>query len=149
MREYRLAVVTAVAALALVVMGGLVDPGGAPLACPDWPLCRGEALPALTGRVLVEHGHRLVAFAVASLTLALAIGVYRHRTDRGLRRLAGGALALVAAQALLGGATVVLGLPVLARLGHLVLAVLFFASLVHLALSLRPSAPVPARARAR
>ena len=145
MREYRLAIVTAVAALALVVIGGLVDPGSDALACPDWPLCRGEALPALTGRVLVEHGHRLVAFAVGALTLALAVLVYRRRSDRGLRRLAGGALGLVAAQAILGGVTVVFGLPVLARLGHLVLAMFFFAAVVHLALRLRPVTPATAR----
>src|SRR5512139_1796729 len=98
MREYRLAVATAVSALALAVIGALVDPEGAQLACPDWPLCQGEALPALTGRVLVEHGHRVVAFGVGALTLALAVLVYRRRSERGLRRLAGGALALVAAQ---------------------------------------------------
>ena len=139
MREYRLAVVTAIAALALVVIGGLVDPAGAALACPDWPLCRGEALPALTGRVLVEHGHRLAAFAVAALTLAVALLVFRRRAEARLRWLAVGTVGLVAAQAILGGLAVVLGLPVVAKLGHLVLATVFFAAIVHLALSLRPA----------
>src|SRR5512139_2314660 len=125
MREYRLAVATAVSALALAVIGALVDPEGAQLACPDWPLCQGEALPALTGRVLVEHGHRVVALAVAALTAALAVVVRRRRPEPALRRLALGAVALVGVQAAIGAASVLLGLPALARVGHLATAMAF------------------------
>jgi heme A synthase len=137
MREYRFAVVTAVAALALAVIGGLVEPAGG-LACPDWPLCQGQVLPALSGAVLVEHGHRIAALVVAVLTAVVAGLVVRNRTDPGLRRLAVGAVALIAAQAALGAITVVYGLPTLARVGHLVAAMAFFAVVVHLALRLRP-----------
>jgi cytochrome c oxidase assembly protein subunit 15 len=144
MREYRLAVVTAMSAVVLAVIGGLVDPGGAPLACPDWPLCQGEALPALTGRVLVEHGHRVVALAVAALTVALALAVLRRRTEATPRRLAIAAVALVGAQAAIGAASVLLGLPAVARVGHLVAAMAFFAVVVHLAARLRPAAPARA-----
>jgi heme A synthase len=150
MREYRLAVLTAVSALALAVIGALVDPEGAALACPDWPLCQGQALPALTGRVLVEHGHRIVALAVAALTAGLAVAVLRRRTEPALRRLAVAAVALVALQAALGAASVLLGLAALARVGHLVTAMAFFAVVVHLALRLRATAAgapaTPARA---
>lgn len=145
MREYRLALLTAAAALALAVMGGLVDGGGAPLACPDWPLCRGEAFPALTGRVFVEHGHRLAALVVAGLTVVLAALVTRTRQDPALRALAIAAVTLVAVQAMLGAVAVVWALPVLARLGHLVTAMLYFAVVVHLALRLRPAAPAVSR----
>jgi cytochrome c oxidase assembly protein subunit 15 len=138
MREYRLAVATALAALALAVIGGLVDPGGAPLACPDWPLCQGEALPALTGRVLVEHGHRIAALVVAALTVGVAALVMRNRDDPALRALAVAAVTLVGAQAVLGAIAVVWALPLVARLGHLVTAMLFFAVVVHLAARLRP-----------
>jgi heme A synthase len=146
MREYRLAVVTAASALALAVIGALVEPQGAALACPDWPLCQGEALPALTGPVLVEQGHRIVALAVAALTAALALSVLRHRRDPALRRLAVGAAALVVVQAALGAASVLLGLPDLARVGHLVVAMAFFAVVVHLALRLRAAPGAPVRA---
>ncbi len=148
MREYRLAVLTAASALALAVIGALVDPEGAALACPDWPLCQGEALPSLTGRVLVEHGHRIVALAVAALTGALAVTVLRRRTDPALHRLALGAVALVLVQAALGAATVLLGLPDVARVGHLAAAMAFFAVVVHLALRLRASATPAAPVRA-
>src|SRR5512139_1345628 len=110
MREYRLAVLTAFSALALAVIGGLVDPEGAALACPDWPLCQGEALPALTGRVLVEHGHRIVALGVAALTATLAVAVHRRRREPELRRLALGAAGLVVLQAAIGASSVLLGL---------------------------------------
>ncbi len=140
MREYRLAILTAASALALAVIGALVDPEGAALACPDWPLCRGEALPSPTGRVLVEHGHRVVALAVAALTATLAVTVLRRRAEPALRRLAVGAVALVLVQAALGAANVLLGLPDLARIGHLVVAMAFFAVVVHLALRLRAAA---------
>lgn len=143
MREYRLAVVTSAAALALVVIGGLVDPGAGKLACPDWPLCQGEVFPSWTGRVLVEHGHRIAALAVAVLTAILAALVVRNRAEVGLRRLAIAAVALVALQAALGALAVVFGLPLAARLGHLVVAMLFFALLVHLALRLRTAPRTP------
>lgn len=145
MREYRLAVVTAALALALAVVGGLVD-GAGTLACPDWPLCQGRALPELTGDVLAEHGHRVAALAVAILTAVLAALVVRNRAEAGLRRLAIAAVALVALQAALGAITVVFGLPTLARLGHLATAMAFFAVLVHLALRLRPTSAAGAPA---
>jgi len=138
MREYRLAVTTAVAALALAVIGGLVEPEGAALACPDWPLCNGRVLPSLNAAVLVEHGHRIVALGVAILTATLAALVMRTRIDPGVRRLAIAAVALVGLQAALGAITVVYGLPVLARIAHLATAMSFFAVVVHLAARLRP-----------
>jgi heme a synthase len=141
MREYYLAVVTALAALALTVIGGLVDPGDAPLACPDWPLCQGEVVPTLTGRVIIEHGHRVAALVVAALTVGVAALVMKNRDDPALRALAVAAVALVGTQAVLGAIAVVWALPLVARLGHLVTAMLFFAVVVHLALRLRPAAP--------
>jgi cytochrome c oxidase assembly protein subunit 15 len=148
MREYRLAILTAASALALAIIGTFVDPDGGALACPDWPLCQGEALPSLTGRVLVEHGHRLVALWVATLTAALAVTVLRRRADPALRRLALGAVALVLVQAAIGAAMVLLGIPDLARVGHVATALVFFAIVVHLALRLRASAPPAAPVQA-
>jgi cytochrome c oxidase assembly protein subunit 15 len=146
MREYRLALATAVSALVLAVIGVLSGPEGAPLACPDWPLCQGEALPALGGRVLVEQGHRIVALAVAALTAGLALTVLRRRREAPVRRLAVAAVSLVALQGALGAANVLLGLPDVVRVGHLATAMLFFAVVVHLAARLRPAPGAPARA---
>src|SRR5512133_3846741 len=138
MREYRLAVVTAAAALVLAAIGGLVE-GSPVLACPDWPLCQGSPLPDATRPVLVEQGHRLAALAVAVLTVVLAALVMRTRADAGIRRLALAAVGVVSVQAALGAITVVFGLPTLARLAHLATAMTFFALVVPLAARLRPS----------
>jgi heme A synthase len=41
------AVVTAVATFILLGVGGLVNPTGSSLACPDWPLCHGQVFPRM------------------------------------------------------------------------------------------------------
>ena len=74
---HRFAVLTALATLGLVVMGGLVTSHGVGMAVPDWPTSYGYnmfALPLstwLTGGVFHEHTHRLWASAVGVLVVAL------------------------------------------------------------------------------
>jgi heme A synthase len=149
MREFRFGVATAAATFALLVIGGLVHPTGSSLACPDWPLCNGEVFPRMAGGVLFEHGHRLAALAVAALTSALAILVFRSRHEPQLRALAAGAVALVAVQAALGAITVVFKLPLLVSAGHLATSMAFFALVLTLAARLRPPAPAYAPAAPR
>ena len=83
MLEYQLARATAAATFVLLVIGGMVHATGSSLACPDWPLCYGQFFPSMEGGVLYEHGHRLVAFVVSTLTVALAepvrAGVHQRR----------------------------------------------------------------------
>ena len=132
MRRYRvLAVTTAAAAYALVVLGGLVRITGAGLACPDWPLCHGRLIPALEGRVVIEYGHRLAAALVSILVLAAAVEAFRvRRRAPAAGPLALLVLALVAIQIIVGGLTVRLQLtPFLVTL-HLGIAMLFLAGLV-------------------
>src|SRR5690242_15004092 len=126
MREYRFAVATVAATFALLVVGGLVHATGSSLACPDWPLCYGQFFPRMTGGILFEHGHRLAAATVATMTVALCVLVLRGRRDAGTRRLAVAAVLLVALQAALGGITVVYKLPLLVSSGHLATSMAFF-----------------------
>ena len=140
MAEHRLAVATAVATFALLVVGGLVHATGSSLACPDWPLCYGQFFPAMEGGVLFEHGHRLAALAVAILTGALAVQVWRRRPEAGPRGLAALAVALVLFQAALGAVTVLQQLPLLVSAGHLATSMAFFALVIVLAFRLRPPA---------
>ena len=119
MAEHRLALATAAATFALLAIGGLVHATGSSLACPDWPLCYGQFFPAMEGGVLFEHGHRLVALAVAVLTTALAVLVWRRRREGSVRALAALAVVLVLFQASLGAVTVVYKLPLLVSAGHL------------------------------
>ncbi|HEX5220786.1 MAG TPA: COX15/CtaA family protein [Verrucomicrobiae bacterium] len=78
---HRFAVLTALATLGLVVLGGLVTSHGVGMAVPDWPTSYGYnmfALPVstwLTGGVFHEHTHRLWASAVGVLVVALTRGL--------------------------------------------------------------------------
>ena len=123
---HSLARLTAGSTLALIVTGGLVTSTGSGLAVPDWPLSFGGFFPPMVGGVLFEHGHRMVAGAVALLTLALAVGIGLREKRTGLRWMAAGAVAAVVLQAGLGGATVLLKLPAAVSVAHACLAQIFF-----------------------
>ena len=132
----RFAVVTAGLTFILLLMGGLVHNTGSSLACPDWPLCFGHVMPKMEGGVLVEHSHRLVAATVSMLTLLLLIGCWRRATrvrDAGLARAGALAFALVLAEALLCGLTVIFRLPTIVSTAHLAVSQLFFVTLIYIA----------------
>jgi heme A synthase len=144
MLEYQLARATAAATFVLLVIGGMVHATGSSLACPDWPLCYGQFFPSMEGGVLYEHGHRLVAFAVSVLTVALAIVVWRRRREPALRGGSLLAVGLVLFQAALGALTVIWKLPLVVSSGHLATSMAFFSLLLWLSWRLAP-APEAAR----
>jgi heme A synthase len=122
----------------LVLMGGVVHSTGSSLACPDWPLCYGSAMPEMVGKVAVEHSHRLVATTIGFLTIVLVVLLWRRRRDYPrLVRLAGLALLLVVVQGVLGGLTVIFKLPTEISTAHLTMSQLFLATLVVIALRAR------------
>jgi protoheme IX farnesyltransferase len=143
------AISTAVATYLLILIGGLVHGTGSSLACPDWPTCYGTLLPKMEGGVLIEHSHRLAAGTVVILTLALAVMLARSSNpeQRRLRPFGWLAVALVIAQALLGGITVLLRLPTPVSTAHTATSILFFVTVLYIAVRSRPasaSRPVPA-----
>jgi len=84
------AVLTAVATLALVAVGGLVTSHGVGMAVPDWPNTYGYnmfffPLSKWVGGIFYEHTHRLVASGVGLLTTILAIWLYGRPVRRFLR----------------------------------------------------------------
>lgn len=121
---------------------------GSSLACPDWPLCHGQFFPEMSHGVEYEHGHRLSAAAVSTLTVLLSIGLLRSKAHRHLRGLAIAAPIMVLAQALLGGLTVIFKLPTAITLSHLTLSMCFFSVTVMLAIRTRPSVMASAPASA-
>jgi heme A synthase len=75
----RLAVAADLVALMTLMLGSWTRINGAGLTCPDWPLCRGHIVPALGDGTLWEWSHRLLAFTVAALILALVVAAWRQR----------------------------------------------------------------------
>jgi cytochrome c oxidase assembly protein subunit 15 len=88
----------------------------------------------MTGGVLFETGHRMIATVVGTLTIILAIWISRVEKRAWMKRLGWVALSLVVAQGLLGGATVLLLQPAPISIAHACLAQLFFSVTVAIAI---------------
>ncbi|RMH45218.1 MAG: hypothetical protein D6689_00495 [Deltaproteobacteria bacterium] len=147
MSTHRLAVVCAFATFLLLMVGGTVNPTGSSLACPEaWFICHGTLFPQMTGGVLFEHGHRMVAMTVGLLQIALSVALWRRRPD--LARWGWLALALVCVQGSLGAATVHYKLPWFVSTAHLMTAFGYFALVLFLAVRTRPATDPPAAAEA-
>lgn len=123
------------ATLFLIFAGGLVTSMGAGLSVPDWPLSFGKVFPEMTGGVFYEHGHRMIATGVGTLCLILVIWLAIAERRAWVRNLGFWALAAVMAQGLLGGLTVLLGLPPPVSIMHGVLAQIFLALTIIIAYS--------------
>jgi len=114
----RFARAAAGAAFLLLIAGGLVTSTGSSLAVPDWPLSYGKFFPPMTGGVLFEHGHRMIAGLVAVMIWALAVWTWRAESRPWVKIVAAAAALGVLAQALLGGLTVLLKLPPAVSIAH-------------------------------
>ena len=132
---------------ALLVFGSTVRINDAGLACPDWPMCFGQVVPAsMNIEIFLEWGHRVLAGGVSLGFLALGAFI---RTDSGLRRSLGlvwlGTGAVLALQIVLGGLTVLELLAEWTVTSHLVTGNTFCLLLLVTALVLwRRGAPRPA-----
>jgi cytochrome c oxidase assembly protein subunit 15 len=130
---HRYAIVVACLTFLLVIAGGLVTSTGSSLAVPDWPLSFGQFFPKMEGGVFYEHGHRMIAGAVAILTLILVIWLWRSEPRRFVRYLGLAAIAAVLIQATLGGITVLYKLPAPVSIAHATLGQIFFCLVVSIA----------------
>jgi cytochrome c oxidase assembly protein subunit 15 len=135
---HRFAMLTAAATFVLIFAGGLVTSTGSALAVPDWPLAFGHLIPKLVGGVRFEWGHRVVAGTVSVLTLVLALWTYFVEPRKWLRNLALAAFALIIVQAVLGGITVLLLLPLPIAVAHAITGQTFFCVVVALAIFTSP-----------
>jgi heme a synthase len=136
---HRFAVVAAGATFVLVFAGGLVTSTGSAMAVPSWPLDAGHLIPQQWGAgVLFEWGHRAIAGTVSILTLALALWVWMVERRAWLRFTALAALGLVVVQAVLGGITVLLNLPLAVAVAHAMTGQAFFCLMVAIALFTSP-----------
>lgn len=153
MALHRFAVVAAAATFILIFAGGLVTSTGSAMAVPSWPLDAGHLIPQQWGPgVLFEWGHRAVAGTVAILTLTLALWVWMAERRAWVRYTALAAFGLVVVQAVLGGITVLLDLPLTLAVAHAMTGQAFFCLMVAIALftgprwrTMKPVARVPSR----
>lgn len=136
---HRFAMLTAATTFVLLIAGALVVGHDAGLAVPDWPLSFGTWMPRMEGGVFYEHGHRLIAALVGTLTTVLAVWLWRVEERRWVRLLGVVAVIAVITQAVLGGITVLYLLPIPILILHACLAQLFFCLTVSLALFTAPS----------
>lgn len=131
---HRFAIFVAACTLILVVAGASVTSKEAGLSVPDWPLSYGQVIPEMTGGVLFETGHRMIATVVGILTIILAVWIHRVDKRSWMRKLGWAALGSVVAQGLLGGMTVLMLQPPAVSTAHACLAQLFFSMTVAIAL---------------
>lgn len=133
----RLAYVTLVLAFLQIVFGAIVRITGSGFGCGDhWPDCYGSFTPAHRGfALLIEISHRYGAAALSAAVLVLALMAYSRRaepgvgSERGVLRASLLAAGLVLLAALVGAATVKLGLNPFVIATHLAIAMSLLAVL--------------------
>lgn len=116
----------------LLVWGNLVAGLKAGLACPDWPLCHGKVLPPFRLDIYMEFFHRVIAAVAAGFLVALSLRRYRDYggVARAVPLLAMG---LLAGEIALGGAVVLLRLPVQLTTVHFMAGLVVFLLAVYMA----------------
>jgi cytochrome c oxidase assembly protein subunit 15 len=148
---HRLAVIAAVVAFAVIVLGAYVRLSHAGLGCPDWPGCYGQLTwPVESHEVQkandafperpVEHDkawkemvHRYLAGALVLLVVAINVLAWKPRNRRaGLQGLAAVLLGLILFQAALGMWTVTLKLKPIVVMAHLLGGLATFSMLLWL-----------------
>jgi cytochrome c oxidase assembly protein subunit 15 len=131
-----------VATLILMAIGSATRVMNAGLACPDWPLCYGELLPAkqMNFQVFLEWFHRLDAALIGLSAIALCGLSWWHRRvlPNWLPWASTFALFLIVFQGVLGGLTVTELLRFDIVTAHLGTALLFFTTLLIVGTALTP-----------
>lgn len=131
----RLSVASLIGQGVLIVSGGVVRVTGSGLGCPTWPKCTEDSLTNTAEMGIhgvIEFVNRTLTFALAAIGLVLLVMLWNLRKERkDLFWLAFGLLAVIPAQAVIGGITVLTGLnPYVVSLHFLVSAGLVVVSML-------------------
>jgi heme A synthase len=150
----RLALFTAIATFALIIVGGVVRVSDSGLGCgpagsgfSGWPFCNGDLVPGVDLNSIVEYTHRVLAVVVGFMILALFVQAFRRY--RLLLPATGALLVLVAVQGGLGGVTVEENLEEAYVAAHLCLAMLLLGLLLYIVRGTRGVEPVDGGPRLR
>jgi heme A synthase len=126
----RLCAASVIVALGTVMLGSWTRINGAGMTCPDWPLCHGMLIPSMADGTVWEWTHRLFAFCVAPLVVAVMIAAWRVRDRASFVIPTLGVIgALFIVQCILGAATVHLANSPMSVVLHWGTAMAFIASL--------------------
>ena len=134
--HHRFAVFLASMTLLLIVLGAMVTSKDAGLSVPDWPTSFGSLykIPPMVGGVKYEHGHRMFAEFIGLLIIVMAVWTQRAEQRQWMKALGWIALGAVIGQGVLGGLTVLFGLPWYISTAHATLAQTIFCVVTAMAL---------------
>ena len=140
-RERTLTAALGAAVVVQMALGGLVSSNYAGLACTEWPTCNGGVwFPVFDGIVGLQVFHRLGAYTVAAISLALLVTA---RAGGPVRRPAWLVFTLVMTQIVLGVANVLLAMPVELAIAHGAVADLIVLSTTWTAWRVWSASPAP------
>jgi heme A synthase len=133
----RLVLATAIATFVLIIVGGVVRVSDSGLGCGPagsgfhgWPFCNGDVVPGMDLNSVVEYTHRALAGVVSIMIVSIVVLAWRRHREYLVPAVA--LLALILAQAALGGATVEDNLEEAYVAAHLGLAMLLLGGLLYL-----------------
>jgi len=133
----RLVLATAIATFVLIIVGGVVRVSDSGLGCGPagsgfhgWPFCNGDVVPGMDLNSVDEYTHRALAGVVSVMIVSIVVLAWRRHREYLVPAVA--LLALILAQAALGGATVEDNLEEAYVAAHLGLAMLLLGGLLYL-----------------
>jgi cytochrome c oxidase assembly protein subunit 15 len=129
---WTMALISVIAVYGQALLGVAVSSNYAALACPDWPLCNGMLFPPMGGAVGLQVIHRLGAYTVAGIILALMV-LTKSSTDARIRTGSQVAFGLVILQIVLGVLNVFLRVPPWLSGLHLATAAALWTALIAVA----------------
>lgn len=107
---HRLAIASLVSQIGIIITGGAVRLTKSGLGCSQWPNCvPGSMTPVPEQGIhgLIEFGNRTLTFVLAVIAVAMIVSIWNMRsTHKTIYRLSIALLAVIPAQAVIGGITV-------------------------------------------
>ncbi len=107
---HRLAIASLVSQIGIIITGGAVRLTKSGLGCSQWPNCvPGSMTPVPEQGIhgLIEFGNRTLTFVLAVIAVAMIVSIWKMRsTHKTIYRLSIALLAVIPAQAVIGGITV-------------------------------------------